>query len=95
MGQANFVTQYDADQTLRTYADCATVGADNDEAYSTDNIIQEGNIRAKPAADLDDYFLGMHPKLENGRNDGRGEEKLCTANVRFTGQTLTEWMRLP
>ena len=43
VGQANFVIQYDVDQTLRTYVDCATAGADTHKAYSTANIIQERN----------------------------------------------------
>ena len=33
VGQADVASRYDVDQTLRTYVDCATVGADNDDAF--------------------------------------------------------------
>ena len=89
VGQANFVIQFDSCQTLRTYVDGTTIGADKDEAYFTDNIIQEKDIRAKSTVEVEKDFLAILPKLENDRNHDPGEENQCTGDAHFTWQPLT------
>ena len=39
LGEANFVVFYDPNQTLRTFVDMTTIGADKDGAYSTCEVI--------------------------------------------------------
>ena len=65
VGQATFVIQFDSCQTLRTYLDGTTIGADKGEAYSTDHVFQERVMRATPTAEVEEDFLAMLPKLEN------------------------------
>ena len=89
VGQADFVIKQDSYQTLRTYVDGATIGADNDEAYSTDNVIHERDIRAKATAEVEEDFLAMLHKFKHHRNHGPGEENLCTGDAHFSWQTMT------
>ena len=88
VGQANFVMQFDPCQTPRTYDDETTMGADKDGAYSTDNVIQEIDIKAKSTVEVEEDFLMMLPKLENNRHPGPGEEHQPTGDAHFTCQTM-------
>ena len=51
MGEANFVIFYDPSQTLRTFADVTTIGADKEGAYSSCNAIPEADVRSRSAVE--------------------------------------------
>ena len=85
----NFVIQFGSCQTQRTYFDGTAIGVDKDEVYSTDNVVQGRDIRAKPTAEVEEDFLAMLSKFENYRNHGPGEENLCFGDGHFTWQAMT------
>ena len=76
-------------QTLRTFVDEPTIGADKDGAYSTDDVIPEIDIKAKSTFEAEEIFLMMLPTLEDKRNLGLGEEHQETGDAHSTRQTMT------
>ena len=46
LGESIFVIFFDPSQTLRTFVDMTTIGADKEGAYSTCEVIPEADVKA-------------------------------------------------
>ena len=89
LGEANFVIFYDPSQTLRTFVNMTTIGADKDGAYSTCEVIPEDDVKAKSAYIAKEDPLSTLPKLQNGRDPAVGSEHPTTGDAHFTKHTLS------
>ena len=49
LGEANYVVFVDPSQTLRTFVDMKTIGADRQGAYAAYEVIPESDVKAKSA----------------------------------------------
>ena len=99
LGEANFVIFVDPSQTLRTFVDMTTIGADKEGAYSTCEVIPEADVKAKSAYVAKEDPLLTLPELHNGRHPALGREHYTTGDAPFTKHTLSsnalslDWMK--
>ena len=89
LGEANYVVFFNPSQTVRTFVDTTTIGADKDGAYSTCEAIPEADVKAKSAYIAKEDLLLTLPKLQNRRDPAVGSEHPITGDAHFIKDTLS------
>ena len=89
LGEASYVVFFDPGQTLRTFVDMKTIGADREGAYATYEVVPESDVKADSAYIAKENPLLTLPKLQNGRGPELGCEHPVTGDAHFTKHTLS------